>query len=328
MRRALARESCIIDFMLAAAFQEFGGPEVVRTMELPIPGARAGELVVRVAAATVNPTDTLMRAGKQVAMMGGLEPPFVAGMEFAGFVHEVGAGVSDLAAGQPVMGLVNPRRPQRGAHAEYVVAPAHSVAALPASADLVEAATVPMNGLTALMVIEALALPRRSSVLVTGAAGAVGSYVVQLAKREGLTVVADAKPGDVALMRTLGVDEIVPRGDGMDAAVRAAWPQGVDGLVDAALLGQRAATLVREGGVAVTLRRANPIGDPRLIVRHVSVTDRVDDGRALQRLARFLRDGVLTPRVAVRLPAEEAARAHRLVEQGGLRGRVVLTFGA
>jgi NADPH2:quinone reductase len=312
--------------MRAAAFHQFGGPEVVRVTELAMPSVGPGQVLVRVIAATVNPTDTLMRAGKQAGMMGGLEPPFVAGMEFAGFVHAVAEDVSVPVVGQPVMGLVNPRRPERGAHAEYVVAAAGSVAALPASADLVEAATVPMNGLTALMVIEALALPRGASVLVTGAAGAVGGYVVPLAKHAGLTVAADAKSQDLDLLRRLGVDEILPRGDGMDAALRARWPQGIDGLVDAALLGNRVAALVRDGGVAVTLRKANPIVDARLTVRHVSVTDRVDDGAAMQRLAKYLQDGVLTPRVFVRLPPEEGARAHSMVEQGGMRGRVVLTF--
>jgi NADPH2:quinone reductase len=313
-------------FMRAATFSEFGGPEVVQVLELPQPRAGAGEVVVRVTAATVNPTDLLMRAGKQVAMMVGLEPPFVAGMEFAGFVHEAGAGVSTPVVGQPVMGLINPRRTERGAHAEFVVVPAAAVATLSASADLVEAATVPMNGLTALMAIEALDLPRGASVLVTGGAGAVGGYVIQLAKRAGLTVVADAKPADVDLVRRLGADEVVPRGDAMEDALRRLRPQGFDGLVDGALLGERAAVFVRDGGVAVTLRKANPIVDLRLRVRHVSVTDRVGDGAALQRLAQLSSEGVLTPRVAVRLPLTEAAQANRLVEQGGLRGRVVLTF--
>jgi len=101
--------------MRAAAFDRFGAPDVVRLTELPLPTAGEGQVVVRVVAATVNPTDTLMRAGKQVAMMGGLEPPFIAGMEFAGHIHEAGRGVSGLGVGQPVMGLVNPRRPERGA---------------------------------------------------------------------------------------------------------------------------------------------------------------------------------------------------------------------
>jgi NADPH:quinone reductase len=267
--------------MRAAAFDRYGGPEVVRLMDLPEPPLGPGHVLVRVVAATVNPTDTLMRAGKQASMMGGLMPPFVAGMEFAGFVHATAPDVSVLAVGQPVMGLVNPRRPERGAHAEYVVAAAGSVAVLPASADLAQAATVPMNGLTALMVIEALDLPRGASVLVTGAAGAVGGYVIQLARRAGLTVAGVAKQEDVDLVRRLGADEIVPRGDEMGAALRRRWPHGVDGLVDAALMGESAAALVRDGGVAVTLRRSNPIVDPRLVVRHVSVTDRVDDAAAL-----------------------------------------------
>jgi len=313
--------------MRAAAFDRFGAPDVVRLTELPLPTAGEGQVVVRVVAATVNPTDTLMRAGKQVAMMGGLEPPFIAGMEFAGHIHEAGRGVSGLGVGQPVMGLVNPRRPERGAQAEYVVLSAQAVAALPDSTDLVGAATVPMNGLTALMVLEALDLPPGATVLVTGAAGAVGGYVLALGRARGLDMIGDARPEDADLVRRLGAAEVVPRGDAMEGAVRARWPRGVDELVDAALLGDRAASLVRDGGVAVTLRRANPISDARLKVRHVSVSDRVDDGASLRQLARWLGDGVIEPRVALCLPVEQGAQAHRLVEQGGLRGRVVLTFG-
>lgn len=312
--------------MHASAFETFGPPEVLRWIELPRPQARAGEVVVRVAAATVNPTDLMMREGAQVAMMKGLEPPFVAGMEFAGRVHEVGAGVVSLAVGQPVMGLVNPRRPERGAHAEYVVVPAASVVALPEGTDLVDAATMPMNGVTALMAMEYLGLQPGQSLLVTGGAGAVGGFVTQLAQHAGITVVADAKASDVELLKRLGAQAIVPRGEALTEAVRRQFPQGVDGLVDAALLGNAAGALVREGGVAVTVRRANPITDPRLVVRHVSVTDRVEDHAALDRVAQWFRDGVLTPRVALRVPGAEAAEAHRRVDQGGLRGRAVLLF--
>jgi len=312
--------------MRASAFRAFGGPEVVHVVELPRPRAAAGEVVVRVTAATVNPTDLLMRAGKQLAMMTGLEPPFVAGMEFAGVVHEVGAGVTTCQVGQLVMGLINPRRPERGAHAEFVPAPAASVVPLAEGVDPCAAATVPMNGLTALMVIEALDLPLGAVVWVSGGAGAVGGYVMALAKRAGLHVVADAKDSDVDLLRHLGADDIVARGDVACARLRERWPQGVDGFVDAALLGTPAAACVRDGGVAVTLRTANPIVDARLRVRHVSVTQRVHDGPGLQRLAQLFSDGTLKPRVALRLPMEEAVQAHRLVEAGGLRGRVVLGF--
>jgi len=161
--------------MLASAFGEFGAPEVLQVMTRPMPAAGPGEVVVRVRAATVNPTDILMRSGRQAALMRDLPPPWVAGMEFAGHVHAVGSGdVAGLEPGQAVMGLVNPRRPAGGAHAQYVVVPAASVVPLAAAADLVGAATVPMNGLTAWMALQALALPAGATLLVTGAAGAVG----------------------------------------------------------------------------------------------------------------------------------------------------------
>ena len=119
------------------------------------------------------------------------------------------------------MGIVNPRRPGGGALAEYVCVPSASVAVLPKTVDLVEAATIPMNGLTAKMTLEALDLPPGAVLLVTGAAGAVGGYLIQLAKHAGLRVVADARDPDRELLLRLGVGEVVPRGKGMFPAVRA-----------------------------------------------------------------------------------------------------------
>lgn len=312
--------------MRALGFWDFGGPDVLRVIELAVPAAAAGEIVVRVVAATVNPTDTLMRAGKQAAMMTALEPPYIAGMEFAGHVHSLGVGVDGFTVGQPVMGVVNPRRLRGGAHAGYVVASVPSLALLPDTVDLIEAATVPMNGLTALMIMELVGLRTGQSLLVTGAAGAVGGYVVQLAHDAGIIVLADARDSDAKLMCSLGADHIVPRGDGMAAAVQRLFPGGVDGLVDAAVLGARAGAFVRSGGVAVSLRKSNPINDPRLRTHYVSVLDQMSNTAMLARLADLLVRRVLTPRVAHRLPMARAAEAHTLVEAGGLRGRVVLLF--
>jgi NADPH:quinone reductase len=316
------------DPMRASAFLEFGAPEILRTLNLPQPMAAADGVVVRVVAAPVNPTDTMMRSGQQAAIMTDLSPPYIAGMEFAGYVHQVGSGIHHLRVGQPVMGAVNPRRASGGAHAEYIAVPAASLAVLADSVDLTFAATVPMNGLTARMVIEALALRPGSTVLVTGAAGAVGGYVVQLAKNAGLTIIADAKETDHALVRQLGVDIAVPRGEAMESSVRQHFPNGVDGLVDCALIGDKVAALVRDGGVAVSLRRSNPIADPRLKACYVSVVEQVNNNAAMTELAEMLRTGVLTPRVSHRLPLAEAEQAHRLVERGGLRGRVVLLMQA
>jgi NADPH:quinone reductase-like Zn-dependent oxidoreductase len=110
----------------------------------------------------------------------------------------------------------------------------------------------------------------------------------------------------------------------MEAAVRSACPGGVDGLIDAALIGNRAAALVRDGGATVSLRRSHPITDPRLHHHYLQVFDQATNTAALTWLADRLRDGVLTPRIALRLHFSAAAEAHRRVEQGGHQGRVML----
>ncbi len=310
--------------MRAVAFERFGGPDVLHIAELPRPVAKSGEVVVRVAASTVNPTDLLMRSGQQAALMSASKPPFIAGMEFAGHIHQVGDGTTSLRVGQAVMGIVNPRRAEGGAHAEYVCVPAASVAALDAAADLADACTIPMNGLTAKMALEALALPSGATLLVTGGAGAVGGYAIALARRAGLRIVAEAKQEDRELLQRLGADEVVPRGDAMAAAVRSLHPGGVHGLLDCALLGDAAAALVHDGGAVISLRRTSAVTDARLRCGYIGVLEQVTNTPALNWLVERWRDGTLKPRVAARFPIDQAAQAHRLLEQGGLRGRVVL----
>lgn len=310
--------------MRAVAFHCFGGPESLEIINLPRPSPGNGEVVVKVAAATVNPTDLLMLEGRHAARMENLAPPYIAGMEFSGHVHSVGADVARLRVGQTVMGLVNPRRPCGGAQAEFVCVPAASVVPMPANVDFAEAATIPMNGLTAWMCLKSLSVPSGGVLLVTGAAGAVGSYVIQLAKRAGLRVVADAKESDRARVLACGADEIVPRGSAMAPAVRAAHPTGVDALVDGALIGDAAAALVRDGGAVALLRSSQQGEDDRLRYSHIGVLQQTTNTDALAWLADCVRDGSLTPCVAARLPLASAGDAYALVQQGGLRGRVVL----
>ncbi len=312
--------------MKAVAFSKFGGPDVLEVIELPIPQPGPDDVVVRIAAATVNPTDIMMRSGKQAALMVALTPPYVAGMEFSGHIYSAGSGVMKFQIGQPVMGVVNPRRSNGGSQAEYLCVPAKSVAMLDPSIDLVQAATVPMNGLTAKIALDLLSLQPGNSVLVTGAAGAVGGYFIQLAKTAGLKVVADAKEGDIDTIRGLGADHIVPRGPTMVATVRALFPQGVDALLDTALIGDVASAAVRDDGSAVSLRKSNPITDTRLRTHYVAVTERMEDTPVLEWLAELIRTGEVTPRVGCTLPMTEASAANALVERGNMRGRMVLLF--
>ncbi len=198
--------------MKVIGVSEYGGPEALRIFEIPEPHAGPGEVRIRVHAVAVNPTDTLVRNGSRADAQKEFEPPYVPGMDAAGVLDEIGDGAdTDLAIGDEVMAVVVPRG-SHGAYSEYIVVPSESVVRTPAGATLVEASTLPMNGLTARQALDRLALQPGQTLAVTGAAGAFGGYVVQLAKAEGLRVIADASPADEALVRSFGA-EVVARGD-------------------------------------------------------------------------------------------------------------------
>lgn len=307
----------------------FGGPNVLRIVDIPAPSPAPYDVIVSVRAATVNPSDTLLRLGRQADLMRGTLP-YVPGLEFAGVVQGFGTeGVQDgrLRIGDRVMGIVDPRRPNGGAQSELVAVPAASVVGIPGSTGFAEAATIPMNGLTAMLAVEALGLCDGATVLITGGAGAVGGYAISLAKRAGLSVVADGKMEDADTLRHLGADHVVRRGESMESDIRRLFRAGVDGLIDGALLGPTADRVIRNGGTVVALRRGAKRDEPRLQCRTVSVTDHVEDTARLQRLARLTASGVLKIRVAKRLPMSHVADAHRMLERGGIRGRIVLELG-
>jgi NADPH:quinone reductase len=312
--------------MRAVGVTEFGPPEALHVVELPDPEPGPGELAIRVHAATVNPTDTVLRSGGRAERLKDVAPPHVPGMEAAGVLEKIGEGtVTDLAVGERVLAIVLPLGP-RGAYAERVVVPADSVVRSPAGTTDAEAATLPMNGLTARLALDELALAPGQILAVTGAAGAVGGYAVQLGRAEGLRVLADAAPDDEELVRTLGAAEVVRRGDDFAARVRAVVPEGVDGLVDGALLGPRAVGAVRDGGRIVTLRGYEGAGAGGRGVTFVPVYVRTyaRERAKLDALRAQAEAGVLTLRVARTAPMEQAPEAHRLLEAGGVRGRLVL----
>ena len=309
--------------MRAVGVTETGGPEVLHVVDLPVPEPGPGEVRIRTAAATVNPTDTIIRT--RGAGSDELPPPWVPGMEVAGVVDAAGEG-SAWSVGRRVMAIVSPRRPGGGAQAELVVVPDDSVAATPDTVTDAEAATLPMNGLTVRLALDRLALAPGSVLGVTGAAGAVGGYAIQLGKVAGLRVVADAKPGDEELVRGLGADVVVPRGDDVAAAFRSAVPEGVDGMVDAAVLDAAALGAVRDGGGLATVRGWSGPSERGISVEPVMVVDYLHEGGKLAELVDLVTAGQLTLRVAGELPAEQASEAHRRLEAGGVRGRLVLTF--
>jgi NADPH2:quinone reductase len=314
--------------MKAVMFSQFGGPEVLKVAELPEPRAAAGEVVVQVAACTINPTDLAFMNG--VRAPSDLAPPYIAGMDFSGRVVAVDDGVNSVAAGQPVIGIVAPRTPRGGAQRERISVPAASIAPVREGTDLVAAATLPMNALTALLSLEALGLRPGQTLLVTGVTGMLGSLSAQIALLDGLKVVVNADEKDHAFLEELGINTILPRDEGLEDAIAANYPEGLDGIIDGALISQRLASLVREGGGIVSPRAVYKIEDPRLKVIYVQVSSGLLDHEKITRIGRLLDEGKLLPRVAPGgiFPFERAADAYRMVAAGGYRGRVVITFDA
>ena len=307
----------------AVAIAEPGGPEVLRVIERDVrdPGPREVRLAVR--AAAVNPTDIALRQrGAE-----GMPPPWVPGMDAAGTVESVGSGVERLAVGDEVMAAVAPRRPEGGAQAELLVVPAASVVPVPKGATLEQAATLPMNGLTALLGLEMLGLEPGATLGVTGGAGLLASYVIPLAKLRGLRVLADAGPADAELVRGFGADVVLPRGDEFVAAARAEASGGVDAVFDTALLRRDAFAAIRTGGAIVVVRGWD--GDDvehGITIHPVWVGDVLERTEWLQELSDLATRGTLTLRVAATFPPERSPDAHRLMEAGGLRGRAVIVF--
>ncbi|MER7741017.1 NADP-dependent oxidoreductase [Streptomyces sp. NPDC096538] len=314
--------------MKAIGLSTYGGPDVLRVVELPTPEAGPGEVRIRVHAAAVNPTDAMMRTGGHAARMRDVPPPYVPGMDAAGVIDQLGPGADDrLAVGQRVVALVLPTRPEGGAYAEQIVVPAASVVPAPAGSGHAEASTLLMNAATARLALDTLALPAGATVAVTGAAGAVGAYTIELAKADGLTVVADAAPHDRDLVRGFGADHVVDRGADVAERIRALLPDGVPGLVDGSHQRDELLPAVADGGTLVELRGwQGPDGRDDITVTPVFVASVATDTALLDTLRRQAEEGVLSLRVAKVLPASDAAEAHRLIEAGGLRGRLVLDF--
>ncbi len=314
--------------MLASVFDEFGPPEVVRIASLSVPVAEPGEVVVRVVASTINPTDLMMRSGKQAAMMSHISAPYMAGMEFSGRIHVAGEGV-DLPIGTPVIGVVNPRRQSNGgAHAQYIAVPASSVAQVDETVDLIGAATIPMNALTAWLALDMVALEAGQSLLVTGGTGMLGGSVLQLAHSRGIVTVAAGRQDDSELLKAMGTSIILPRDEDLVDAVHKAFPGGVDAMIDGALIGQQASAAVRDGGSAISLRKSHPIEDSRLKVDYVSVLAGMEDNSIMRGLAALINSGDLVARVAEGklFDFRSAVDAHKAAELGSHRGRVILTF--
>lgn len=308
--------------MRAAVVKKFGGPEVLEIVEAPTPEAGRGEVLVKVAGASVNFADVLVREGLNVrygavAQRG----QYGLGTDVAGTVAAIGEGVTQFAVGDRVVGTQERLDRDLGTQAEYVLLRNWELAPAPAGTDLVQLATLGLNATTADQALDALALEPGQWLLVTGAAGGVGLYALELARLRNLRVIAQAGAGDEELVCAAGAELFVSRDEDLVPAVLALVPGGVDGAIDAAGLAAGTADAVRHGGAFVSLLNSAPMA--RRKVRMINLAWHTD-GERLAKLAAFAGTGLITLRVAGTFPLEKIAQAHQTLAEGGSRGRIVL----
>jgi len=302
----------------AARFSRFGGPEVLEIVDLPDPHPGPGQVRIAVRAAGVNPSDWKKREGLMDP-----ELPQTMGYEAAGVVDELGEGVADVAVGDRVFGL----SAEGAAQAELAVLSFY--APIPPSLTFAGAAALPAAVETATRALDQLGVGARvgrgSTLLINGASGSVGSAAVQLALARGVRVIGTASPANHDYLRTLGA-EPVAYGEGLAGRVRALAPDGVDAALDVAGSGVLPELIELAGGPEHVVTIADFGGAREHGVRFSSG----DAGRAVHALAEIgelIESGRFSLPVARTFPLAEIAQAHRVGEDGHVRGKLVLVVG-
>lgn len=310
--------------MRAIQITEYGTNDVLHEVQLDRPTPKAGEVLIKVHAAGMNPVDYKIRGGMGVRL--GLTLPMILGGEISGTVESVGDDVSDFKPGDAVHGMV-----KTGGFAEYAVAKATDIVPRPAGLDFVQAAAIPLAGLTAWQAIfDNGRLERGERILITGASGGVGTMAVQLAKNKGATVIATASGRNAEFVRSLGADEFIDYTAGpFEQSVR-----DVDVVFDA--VGgdtfDRAFQTLRRGGRMVTsvaFPTEEKAKDKALALGVTAVRVFCTPNRAeLTELGGLVESGRVKPYVADVVPLSDIKRAFAMSESGRTRGKIVIQVAA
>lgn len=321
--------------MQAMVLNRFGGPEVLELARIERPSAGPGQVVVQVAYAGVNPADWKAREG-WLQLYFQYVFPFVVGFDAAGLVAEIGEGVTGLAIGDRVVTASNQGKGERGSYAEYVLSDRERVVKLPDHVSLRDAASIPTAAITAWeAVFDVGGTKAGQHVLVNGGAGGTGGFAVQLAKMAGAKVAATCGPANVDYVRSLGADLAIDYRQGDVRAQVAAWaPDGVDLVVDTVGQGTLldSIEMVRRGGIVApigTLIADEPMPDPaRAAELGVAIVPTIANfarqERQLNALVEALGAGKITPPAIEILPLAQAGEAHRRVQDGHVRGKILL----
>lgn len=309
--------------MQAIQLQEFGGPEVLQIRSIPRPIAGAGELLVRVQAAGVNPVDVGIRSGGASSLSGAVLP-YVPGFDISGVVIAIGAGVTNFAVGDEVFAMLSLRR--GGGYAEYAIVKEDEAAAKPSAVSHEQAASIPLVALTAWQTLFEIGnLQAGQTVLIHAGAGGVGSIAVQLAKWRGATVIATASDYNQDFLRELGVDVPVDyRNQRFED-----FATNVDLILDP-IGGEtqiRSMAILKEGGTLVSIVGLTPQGrNPQRNI-HVTSTLVQPNSEQLGRIGDLIEAGTIEPIVSYRFPLRDAPQAHEQSQTRRTRGKIVLELG-
>lgn len=309
--------------MKAITYSEFGSADVLALTDQPEPHIGPDTMLVKVVASSVNPVDYKIRQGYLDGLIDG-DFPITPGWDIAGIVVKPGLDTPEFAAGDEILAYARKDTLVGGALAEYAAVPVRTAAHKPAELSFEQAAALPLAGLTALQAVRRTGVREGQTVLVHAAAGGVGSIAVQLAVHAGARVVGTASTRNHDHLRSLGATPIT-YGDDLVAQARDAAPDGYDVILDF-VGGQAIDTaplLLARGGTIASItdaRALTELGGHYIWVR--------PDSEQLGELARLVVDGVVRLEIAETFPLERAADAHRAVETGHVRGKVVITVGS
>jgi NADPH:quinone reductase-like Zn-dependent oxidoreductase len=312
--------------MKAVQFHEYGGADVLRFGDAPRPNPRDDEILVRVRAAGVNPVDAKVRAGAMSSMVKSALP-HTAGLDFAGVIEEVGKNVRGFQRGDEVYG--RPDMTRDGSYAQYVVVKPSEIAQKPETLEWGPAAALPTAALTAWQVLfssrgePTMDLQQGQTVLITGAAGGVGSFAVQLAKWKGARVIATGRAANEAYVKALGADVYIDYDkDRVDDVVH----EKIDAVLD--VIGRstqlQALKVLKKGGVLVSTVGIQVEQEARAQGVRTAAIMAVTDPQILAQIAKLVDDGILKVPVSEEMPLENAREAHEHIESGHTRGKIVL----
>ncbi|TXT04311.1 hypothetical protein VHUM_04198 [Vanrija humicola] len=337
--------------MQAIAYTAYGGPNVTKLLSLPVPTAKAGEVLVKVAGGGLNPVDALQRSGK-FKQIYAYQFPQIAGNEFSGVVTAVGDGVTSFAVGDKIIARSDKSR--LDAFAEYAAIDSSLIARAPANVPLVDAAGLPLAGLTAYQALNRLDVKKGDHVLITAGAGGVGLLAIQLAKLRGATVATTASPAGESYVKKAGADEVINYRETKLSSLGPTFDKVFDLAAHTDEEMQETFAAVKKGGRVLTVSGpptpnifeaaglpwwknwivSTAVGWTSRATINAAKAKEIDyefffmrpDGKELQLLSDLVAEGKLDVVIDSRFKLAEYEKAYEKLESGRSKGKVIIDF--